>query len=41
MEYVLTSNEMKKLDSITIDEIGVPSAVLMEKSSNGCDCDSY
>lgn len=35
MEYILTSNEMNKLDSITIDEIGVPSAVLMEKAAIG------
>lgn len=35
MEYVLTGNEMKKLDSITIDEIGVSSTVLMEKAAMG------
>lgn len=35
MEYILTSHEMKKLDLITIEEIGVPSAVLMEKAALG------
>lgn len=35
MEYILTSHEMKQLDLITIEEIGVPSAVLMEKAALG------
>ncbi|WP_099467996.1 NAD(P)H-hydrate dehydratase [Konateibacter massiliensis] len=35
MEYLLTSNEMKKLDSDTIEKIGIPSAVLMEKAALG------
>jgi len=35
MEYILTSHEMKNLDFITIDEIGVPSVVLMEKAAMG------
>lgn len=35
MEYLLTSNEMKSLDNKTIEEIGIPSAVLMEKAALG------
>lgn len=45
MEYLLKSNEMKKLDQYTIEEIGISSAVLMEKAAlsvineiqNNCD----
>jgi ADP-dependent NAD(P)H-hydrate dehydratase / NAD(P)H-hydrate epimerase len=33
MEYLLKSNEMKKLDQYTIEEIGISSAVLMEKAA--------
>lgn len=35
MEYILTSNEMKELDLQTIEEIGISSAVLMEKAALG------
>jgi NAD(P)H-hydrate epimerase len=33
MEYLLTSGQMKTLDSDTIERIGVPSSVLMEKAA--------
>lgn len=35
MEYLLKSNEMKELDYNTIEEIGIPSVVLMEKAALG------
>lgn len=33
MKYVLDSNKMKKVDTCTIEEIGIPSMVLMEKAA--------
>ncbi len=33
MEYIVTSSEMQKIDATTINEIGIPGMVLMEKAS--------
>ena len=32
MELLVTGNQMKKLDTFTIQEMGVPSLVLMERA---------
>ena len=36
MEYILTGGQMKMLDSRTIEEIGIPSMVLMERAALAC-----
>jgi NAD(P)H-hydrate epimerase len=36
MQYLLTSNQMKDLDTRTIGEFGLPSRVLMETAGKGC-----
>lgn len=33
MKYVVTSSQMKEIDRITIEDIGIPSMVLMERAS--------
>ena len=33
MEYLLKSGEMKQMDRAVIEEIGIPSAVLMERAA--------
>lgn len=33
MEYILSANQMKTMDNYTIEHIGIPSAVLMEKAA--------
>lgn len=33
MEYIVTKNQMKALDTYTIEEIGIPSMVLMERAA--------
>ncbi len=33
MEYILNANQMKQMDNYTIEHIGIPSAVLMEKAA--------
>ena len=36
MEHVVTASQMKACDSYTINEIGVPSCVLMERAALAC-----
>ena len=31
MRYLVTADEMRRLDQYTIEEIGIPAAVLMER----------
>lgn len=33
MEYIVTKNEMKAIDACTIDKIGIPQSVLMERAA--------
>ena len=33
MEYLVTSNEMRAYDTYTIESIGIPSLVLMERAA--------
>ncbi len=35
MEYIVTSEEMRKFDAYTINELGVPGIVLMERAAAG------
>ena len=32
--YIMSTNKCKKVDRYTIDEIGIPSIVLMENAAN-------
>ena len=43
MKHVLMSSQMKECDRFTIDEIGIPSIVLMEKAALGIadECIAY
>ena len=36
MKYILTSNEMREIDTATSESIGVPSSVLMERAALVC-----
>ena len=33
MQYIVTKNEMQSIDAYTIDTIGIPAAVLMERAA--------